>query len=146
MHNENNNEVEFISMKLEQYFFDKMAISLSLLCVLHCLALPLLLVLLPSLVALQLDNEAFHLWMVLAVIPTSTYALTMGCKRHKQYRFLAFGVIGLFLLLSALVGEEIIGEVSEKILTVLGAVCIAYGHFRNFRLCQQHEECPCPEH
>ncbi len=133
-------------MKLEHYFFDKMAISLSLLCVLHCLALPLLLVFLPSLVALQLDNEAFHLWMVVSVIPTSLYALTMGCNQHKHYRLLAFGMTGLCFLLLAILGEGIIGELWEKILTVFGSVCIAYGHFRNFRLCQQHTDCFCSEH
>ena len=132
-------------MKSEHYFFDKLAISLSLLCVIHCLALPLLLVLLPSTVALQLDNEAFHLWMVLAVIPSSLYALTMGCKQHRRYQFLAFGATGLFFLSLAIIGEGTIGESWEKILTVLGSICIAYGHIRNFRLCQQTKECPCPE-
>ncbi len=58
-------------MRTIQNFTDKMAISLSLLCAIHCLALPLLIVLLPSITALQLYGEDFHLWMLLAVIPTS---------------------------------------------------------------------------
>ncbi|MDC9724724.1 MAG: MerC domain-containing protein [Gammaproteobacteria bacterium] len=132
-------------METLQTITDKLSISLSLLCAIHCLALPVILTLLPSLAALQLDNEAFHYWMVLAVIPTSIYALTMGCKRHKHFRLLLIGGAGLALLVLAVVlGEEAIGESGEKILTLLGATLVAIGHFWNFRLCRQ-QDCACPD-
>ena len=120
-----------------QKFTDQVAIKLSLLCVLHCLAFPFVLVLLPSVAALQLNNEAFHLWMVLAVIPISVYALTMGCGQHKRYYLLTLGLIGLIFLISAVaLGESLLGEVWEKILTIIGAVMIAYVHYKNYSLCQ----------
>lgn len=126
---------------------DKVSIGLSLMCAIHCLILPLILVLLPSLAALELDDEAFHIWMLVAVLPTSIFALTIGCKRHKRYHLLAIGVAGLTLLITAvLLGHELIGEYGEKILTLLGASLIATGHFFNFRLCRQHNDCICPEH
>ena len=128
-------------------FTDKMAMSLSLLCALHCLVSPLIIVMLPSLAALQFDGEAFHLWMVLAVIPTSVYALTMGCKQHKRYRLLIMGFVGLLFLLSAVLpGEGVIGEFWEKALTVTGAAIIALGHYRNYHLCRHQEFCACPDH
>ena len=130
-----------------QAFTDKMAMSLSLLCALHCLVSPLIIVMLPSLAALQFDGEAFHVWMVLAVIPTSVYALTMGCKQHKRYRLLGLGLFGLLFLLSAvLLGEDLISDFWEKALTVIGAATIALGHYRNYRLCQHQEFCACPDH
>ena len=102
---------------------------------------------LPSLAALQYDDEAFHVWMVLAVIPTSVYALTMGCKQHKRYRLLIMGLVGLLLLLSAVLpGEHLIGEFQEKALTVTGAAIIALGHYWNYRLCRHEDYCACPEH
>lgn len=123
-------------MKSYQKITDKLAIGLSLACVIHCLALPVMLVLLPTLAALNLDNEAFHLWMVVAVLPSSLYALTMGCKQHKRYQLLIWGIVGLALLVLALaLGEERIGEWGEKTLTVLGATLVAVGHWFNFRLC-----------
>ncbi len=134
-------------MKTAQAITDKLAIGLSLMCAIHCLALTALLALLPSMVALQLDNEAFHFWMVIAVLPSSVYALTLGCKQHKRYRLLILGSIGLTLLVMALVlGEERIGEAGEKILTVLGASFVAVGHWFNFRLCQvqKNRDCACP--
>ena len=130
-----------------QTFTDKMAMSLSLLCALHCLASPLIIVMLPTLAALRFDGEAFHLWMVLAVIPTSVYALTMGCKQHRHYRLLGLGLFGLLFLLSAvLAGEAIINDFWEKALTVIGAATIALGHYWNYRLCQRQEFCACPDH
>ena len=129
-----------------QRLTEKMAMSLSLLCAIHCLAAPLIIVMLPSLVALQFDNEAFHLWMVLAVIPTSIYALTMGCKQHKRYRLLVLGLFGLMFLLSAvLAGEEIVGEFWEQALTLTGAAIICLGHYWNYQLCRLKNYCACPE-
>ena len=134
-------------MSTTQAVTDKLAIGLSLGCAVHCLSLPILLALLPSMAALQLDNEAFHFWMLVAVIPTSVYALTLGCKQHKRYRLLILGFIGLGLLVLALaLGEERIGEIGEKILTVIGGGFVAFGHWSNYRLCnaEKHEDCTCP--
>jgi hypothetical protein len=112
----------------------------------HCLAFPLIVVLLPSLAVMQLDNEAFHTWMLVGVIPSSLYSLTMGCKQHKRYRLLVLGVLGLFFLtLAAVLGEGVLGELHEKILTVVGASIIAIGHYWNYRLCQNQKECSCSE-
>ena len=131
-------------MKTAQVITDKLAIGLSLMCAIHCLAITSLLALLPSMVALPLENEAFHLWMVVAVIPSSFYALTLGCKQHKRYRLVILGSIGLALLVLAVVlGEELIGEAGEKMLTVFGACFVAAGHWFNFRLCQAQEHIDC---
>ena len=141
------NELFHMNMIGTRALTDKTAIGLSLLCALHCLASPLIIVMLPSLAALQLDGEAFHAWMVLAVIPTSVYALSIGCKQHKRYRLLVMGLVGLLFLLSAVLpGEGVISEFWEKALTVTGAAIIALGHYRNYRLCRHEEYCACPEH
>ena len=115
-------------MKTAQAITDKLAIGLSLLCAIHCLAITSLLALLPSVVALPLENEAFHLWMVAAVLPSSAYALTLGCKQHKRYQLVILGSIGLTLLVLALaLGEECIGEFGEKYSRFLGPVLLRLG-------------------
>lgn len=126
---------------------DKAAISLSILCMVHCLLLPLLAVLLPSIAALPLQDEVFHIWMVIAVVPISAYALTMGCKKHKRYQILFIGSIGLLTLsVVAFLGHDWLGEELEKAFTVIGAIIIAIAHIRNYRLCQNQNVCACPEH
>lgn len=134
-------------MKTQQAVTDKMAIGLSVACAIHCLALPILILMLPSITALKLDNEAFHLWMVVAVIPCSIYSLFLGCKEHNRRQLVFLTFIGLgMLLLALLLGEERIGAVGEKVMTLVGASIVALGHWRNFRLCQEREykDCACP--
>lgn len=128
-------------MSLTQRLSDQFAIGLSAVCAIHCVVLPVLMVMLPSLASLPLQNEAFHLWMVIIVVPTSVYALFMGCKQHKRYRLLVFGLVGIALLVSAVViGEETLG-IWEKVITLTGAMILATGHYLNFRECRKHSHC-----
>jgi len=129
-------------VRISQEITDKFSIGLSLLCAIHCLALPIILVLLPSLGALQLQDDSFHIWMLIAVIPTSVYALIRGCNKHKNYRLLFLGILGLSsLTLAVFFGYAIAGESGEKALTVLGSMILVLVHWRNFSLCQKHKNC-----
>lgn len=124
-------------MHKPQYIADKAAITLSTVCSIHCLAAPVLLVMLPSLTAVGLGDESFHYWMLVAVIPCSVIALGLGCKKHRNMQLAVCGGIGLCLLLAAaLFAHDIGGEFAEKALTLLGAGMIAIAHIRNQRLCR----------
>ena len=117
---------------------DKFAVGLSAMCMIHCLLLPTLIVLLPSLAALNLEDEIFHLWMVIVVVPISLFALTMGCNRHKNYKIMFVGSIGLIVLvLTAILGHDFLTESLEKTFTVIGALVIAGAHIWNYRLCRK---------
>ena len=130
-------------MKNIQTLSDKTAISLSIICALHCLALPSLLVLLPSLTALNLADEVVHLWMLAAVIPISIYALTMGCRKHKRLGIVALGLAGITTLIAAaLLGHDILGETGEKAVVTTGAFIIAVSHWQNHQLCRRLD-CEC---
>jgi len=130
-------------MKNLQAIADKAAISLSFICTVHCLALPLLVVLLPALAVFNLEDEASHLWMLAAVVPTSLFALTMGCKKHKKIAVMVFGLVGLAVLIAAVVlGHDILSETGEQVLLVSGAIIIALGHLKNHQLCKR-SSCEC---
>lgn len=130
-------------MKNIQAIADKAAISLSVICTLHCLALPLAVILIPSLAVFHLEDETSHLWMLAAVVPTSLYALTMGCKKHKKFGVMAFAVVGLVVLIATvLLGHNILGEAGEKTLLTTGAIIIALGHLKNYQLCKR-ASCEC---
>ncbi|BDF96031.1 MULTISPECIES: MerC domain-containing protein [Pseudoalteromonas] len=133
-------------MKPTQSVMDKLAIGLSIMCTIHCFATPILLTLLPSFAALQLDNEQFHIWILAAVIPTSVLALSLGCKKHKRFRYMVSGFVGVILMVLAVTaGEALFGELGEKWLTLVGAAFIAVAHWFNYRQClaKDDEECPC---
>lgn len=132
-------------MNSVQAITDRAAIGFSLLCAIHCLATPLALALIPSLAALPLEGEAFHLWMIFLVIPISLFALTVGCRKHKRYSITILGTIGLSIMTAALFVEGLeFGAIIEKTMTVIGAIFVAAGHLWNYRLCRHHDNCHCP--
>ena len=115
---------------------DKLAISLSFLCVAHCLLLPFAVVVLPILGASFLEGEAFHFWLLFLVIPTSVYSLWLGCQKDGRLEIFTIGLLGLFLLsLIVLLGVDALGETLERLSTVAGATIIAMAHLRNMRAC-----------
>ncbi len=119
------------------FFLDKIVIGASALCTLHCLLLPVLLVLTPVIASTPLGDEGFHLFLIYGITPLSVLALAMGCKKHGSWNVLSFGLIGLTLLvLTQLFGHDYLGEFGEKIATILGSVFIIIGHTRNYRLCR----------
>ncbi len=71
-------------MKIINSTLDKSALTLSALCLAHCLALPIITVILPSMIATAVSEEFFHSLMVMCVLPISILALAMGCKKHKK--------------------------------------------------------------
>ena len=123
---------------------DKAAISLSLLCALHCLATPVLITLLPSAIALKLDNELFHLWMLIGVVPISLFALTLGCREHRNLGVAGAGTIGIALMCGAIIfGNDLLGPFGERTLTLIGAGFVSVSHIRNFIICRQSKICDC---
>jgi len=86
---------------------------------------------------LPIADERFHQLLVVLVLPTSLFALTIGCRRHRQWRVMVCGALGLtVLLLTVLAGHEMLGEFGEKSLTLLGAILVAISHIINFRQCK----------
>ena len=116
---------------------DRTAIGLSVLCLLHCLALPLALIAGSSFTAIWFADERFHQLLVFLVLPTSIVALMLGCKKHKTWSVLAWGFSGVCVLtIAALFAHDLVGESGEKILTVIGSIFVFVGHVFNFRLCR----------
>ncbi|MEE4245999.1 MAG: MerC domain-containing protein [Kangiellaceae bacterium] len=133
-------------MKSSRSIADIIAISLSGLCTIHCLLLPLVLVFLPTAIAITLQDEAFHLGLLALVIPLSLYALVIDCKKHQRYRVIGFGIVGIMFLIGAVIVGHDLGEIAEKTMTVTGAIIISIGHILNYRLCTaNNNQCACDE-
>jgi hypothetical protein len=121
---------------------DKLAIGFSMVCVVHCLVLPILLILLLLFSGLfALDDEMFHQWMLYAVLPISIAALIMGYLHHRSFKVFVVGSIGLVLIiLSTTLGHDVLGDTGEVVISILGSMIIAYGHFRNYQLSSAKHE------
>ena len=116
---------------------DRASIGLSVICVLHCFATPILLAFAPSLLALPVADEKFHAVLIFMILPASLIALTMGCRRHGDMYVVYWGFGGLVVLLGTLVlGHDLLGDAGEKIMTVFGSGLVVVGHVLNFRSCR----------
>ncbi len=113
----------------------------SALCIMHCLASPIVLVTGALLPSVLLPDEQFHQAMLWFVVPTSAVAVALGCRRHKDRPTLLLGVAGVLgLLLAGTAPYAMLGELGEKVVTLLAAALLISGHARNFRLCRS-EDC-----
>ena len=120
-----------------QLLTDKLAISLSAICVLHCLFMPSFLILSSWFAAFSIDNEFIHYAILTVAIPVSAFALIKGFKNHKKLSYFVYGFFGLFLLAFAVLAAGITGEIGEKSLTLLGSLFVIYAHFKNHQICKE---------
>ena len=124
---------------------DKLSITLSLACMIHCLLMPSFLILTSGFLALSIDNELIHRVFLIIVLPVSLYALITGYQNHKILSYLYLGISGLWLLFFAVFfGEGVFGEFAEKSLTLIGSIIVATSHYKNYKACKELA-CECHE-
>ena len=112
---------------------DKVAVTLSGLCLVHCLALPFLVVILPF--SGLFSDDHLHMQMLVLVIPVSVVALALGFRRHRRLGVILAGVTGLLIItLGGTIAHEHYGLITDRLLTVAGSLILAFTHYRNFRL------------
>lgn len=119
---------------------DKAAIGLSILCTVQCLLLPVILVLVPAVSgALAFDDELFHRWLLFAVLPISLFAVISGYFHHRRIVALLVSCIGMALLSFVVVeGHDRLGELGEVVVTVIGSLFVACGHYVNLKWRSRH--------
>jgi len=147
-------------------WLDSLAISMSVICAVHCLLTPLLIALLPIISTTFWVHENFHLWMVFLVVPTTSLAVFMGCRKHKDKGVIALSMTGLVFILSiafyqysahtshslnaqgvclACVQNKSSGYLNPTtVFNSLGGLLLAIAHYRNYRLCRK-ADCDLPE-
>ena len=125
---------------LKQKYLDSAAVMLSGICMLHCLALPIVLTIAPIVNVTLLDETLFHQLMMLFILPVSLVALTVGCRQHKDKTTLVLGSAGLIILsFTALFGHSMFGLLGERLVTSLGGLVLAAAHIQNYRCCRQND-------
>ena len=115
--------------------WDRIGLTLSGLCVVHCLAVPVFLSVLP----LWPLAEAMHVWVhpvfALLLLPTTAFAMVRGFQRHGRATIPLLLSAGLLLVLagsvSGLRGFE--PGVIETLVTLAGSGMLVTGHWKNWR-------------
>ncbi|MFC0153435.1 MerC family mercury resistance protein [Xanthomonas dyei] len=126
-------------MRATASLLDTSAIALSGLCLLHCLALPLLAVALPLLGAWS-RAEWVHVVFAAAAVPLSGFALWSTHRRHALpapvWVLAGLGLAGLALGASGIAGGTL-----ETPITVTGSLLLASAHLLNLRLRRRVGRC-----
>ncbi|MGN7159557.1 MerC domain-containing protein [Sphingomonas sp. SAFR-052] len=111
---------------------DGAAIGASLLCLIHCIGLPILFALLPALASIGLpSSEWLHLLLLLTAIPVSALALVGGWRAHGRIVPMLLGALGLAGLAAGLAFNSVPG--AETALTVAGSLALAMAHIGNWQ-------------
>lgn len=115
-------------------YFDRIAIALSTICIVHCLAMPFLIAVLP-LAAFTVGGDGhFHTLMLWFVVPTSVIGFALGLRVHGRRDIVVLGVVAIGVLATAaLFGHTAWDPTIEVLMNVLASVALAAAHWRNFR-------------
>ena len=117
---------------------DLTGIALSFTCLIHCLALPLLLLLAPALSRWITLPEQVHAVILLLAVPAAVIAMKDGWRRHRRVLPGLLAVAGLALLAAGLAAHEgwiaaADPEAADRWLTSVGALTLAAAHLLNWR-------------
>lgn len=139
-------------------WLDSLAISMSVICAVHCLLTPLLVILFPILTTTFWVDQDFHLWMLFFVLPTTSLAVFLGCRKHKDRFVIGLSSVGLACLFAVCLYESFFhilhhstvcahcaqGKFKDHLtpamyINILGGPLLASAHVRNYRLCRRLE-------
>lgn len=138
-------------------WIDRFAIGMALLCAVHCLLMPVLLIGLPIIAATFFAHEDFHRWMLWLVLPSTAISMFMGCRKHKDVRTFCLGLAGVAIVIAVVLYEGHAAAASTAHacagcvhdhganqglpmcawLNTFGGLFLAAAHVRNYRLCRK---------
>ena len=111
-------------------WWDWTGVFFSGLCVIHCIATPLLL----AGATLWLASEWVHVSFLVVLIPIVIMASRRSCPSQTKRRVMVLFYAGLFFLGAAIFLGESMGEASEIGLSILGSILLITGHLKNRQL------------
>lgn len=114
--------------------FDQIAIALSAVCIVHCLAVPVLVAVLPIAAVSLGEGSHFHGLMLWLVVPTSLVGFSLGYRVHGRAGIVFLGAVGVGVLAAAAIwGHTAWSEPVEVAVSVAGSLLLGGAHWRNFR-------------
>jgi len=112
--------------------WDRLGMFASAACLIHCLALPLLIPVIPLLALIP--HGGVHLLLIIPVIALSLLAFIPGFRRHRSLDVIALALGGVSLCSAAVIAETFFGIESLDVpLTVAGGLLLVSAHALNLR-------------
>lgn len=115
---------------------DKWGINLSLLCLIHCLVTPFILMSLPIMARYYLAHPWFHWVMAILIVPVGVRAFYAGYLLHKNLRVFYFGIPGLLAIgIVPVFFHSVLNFYTEIAIMVAGGSSLIVAHLMNRRSC-----------
>ncbi len=113
---------------------DMAGMTASTLCLIHCLAMPVIIALIPTFAAQLFESEWFHVVLAFAVLAFCLLAFIPGYSRHHDKRLIWIGVVGLSFVFFATFVARYWSEQAEIGLVTVGNLVLVAGHLLNRKL------------
>ncbi|XUU61550.1 MerC domain-containing protein [Erythrobacter sp. HA6-11] len=108
---------------------DRSAAALSVACIIHCVALPAMIVALPFLAVIAEAEWVHWSFALLAIAASGTVLVISGPARSGTFTVLAS--LGMALIVCGLFAEQF--EIEETVPTLLGGIVLAAAHLHRLR-------------
>lgn len=105
-------------------WWDRLGVGVSLLCLVHCLALPVI----ASGVWLVIPHEDVHLWLFFVLVPLVLLSAIPGYRHHRRKSVLWLFGLGTAMVAGALSLHAVVGPAGEVVGTVAGSLLLIAGH------------------
>lgn len=123
---------------------DRLGVSASLICAIHCSALPLALTILPLAGAHVLLDGSIELVMIVVSAVVGILSLGSSYRVHRQINPLLIMAAGATILIANFVGHDSHSHLAEALhpyIALVAGLMIATAHRINMRLCTACETC-----
>ena len=121
-----------------QEFVDNTGACLSFACAIHCMAMPLLITVLPLIGLGFLANERAELVLITIAIGLAIGSLAWGVRLHRSWRAFLILIVALAFIATARTAVE---GTFEVVFYSIGAISLASAHLVNRHLCKTCPVC-----
>lgn len=121
-----------------QELVDTTGACLSFACAIHCLAMPLLIAVLPLIGLSFLVTERAELMLVIGAIGLAIGSVAWGIRHHRNWRAFLILVVALVFILTA---RTVVEGTFEVIFHSVGGILLASAHLINRHLCKTCPTC-----
>ncbi|MFN8237034.1 MAG: MerC domain-containing protein [Chitinophagales bacterium] len=122
-----------------KHYSEQIAVFLSLLCALHCILTPILVVLLPVAGSYFQQYHWVEYVVISSVFVLGTSSILHGYKYHHQNKIPAYVFFGGLMLLCAASIIKIVFDIhdnTEHLMSGIGGIACGFGQFYNLKLCR----------
>jgi peptidoglycan/LPS O-acetylase OafA/YrhL len=131
-------------MKSLRTVSDFVGIGLSLLCLIHCMVLPVFMAFAPAILRRLPGDDVTHRTLAVAIGLVGVLAFRSGYKVHRRRWLLVLFITGLVLVsLAAILGDEVLTGYGEAAITVCGGLLLVTAHVFNHSFCRSCALRPC---